>query len=285
MLIRFAIFLLFTVAPATLFAQSPQLKIAVINSGVQNKFVNIFAEQSAKRFKLLDADLTQVAVRGLKLENLFNLTLTDAKNLGMAVDCDFFLVIKSENLRRSSLEREVYFESYAVTFLVSARTGRLTIWEDRRFEADTAEAAEKLLLSDAKTAAAKFAAKIAEANERERTERAEISNEAVLIEDLPAEEAADAAKFRIPLPYKRLSPAYTAAAARLDIEATVDVAAELNENGEVTKTEVVRWAGFDLDEAAANTIKKMHFRPALRDGKAVPIRILLRYNFRDLQKQ
>jgi hypothetical protein len=29
-----------------------------------------------------------------------------------------------------------------------------------------------------------------------------------------------------------------------------------------------------------DTVKKLHFFPAMRDGLAVPMRVLLRYNFR-----
>jgi outer membrane biosynthesis protein TonB len=42
----------------------------------------------------------------------------------------------------------------------------------------------------------------------------------------------------------------------------------------------VRWAGFGLDQATLETIHKLHFFPATREGVAVPIRVLLRYNFR-----
>jgi hypothetical protein len=43
---------------------------------------------------------------------------------------------------------------------------------------------------------------------------------------------------------------------------------------------VVRWAGFGLDEATVATVRQMHFFPAMRNGTALPMRVLLRYNFR-----
>jgi outer membrane biosynthesis protein TonB len=49
--------------------------------------------------------------------------------------------------------------------------------------------------------------------------------------------------------------------------------------------EVVRWAGFGLDEAALSTVRQLHFAPARRDGTAVPMRVLLRYNFRRPAKE
>lgn len=288
MLIRIFLFSFFICFSAFVVrAQSPQLKIAVLNANQnEQKFTAQFAEKLSeqKKFRLLDEELARAVFNSAKIENPFNLSLEEAKNLGAGIDCDFFFVIKSETLRRSSFQKAVYFESYAVAFLVSARTGRLIAWEDGYFEAETGEDAKKSLLTEAKNIAARFTAKINEANERERAERSQINSDAILIEDLPEEKFIAEQNFRIPLPYKRLRPEYTEVARRHDMEATVDVTAELNERGEVTKTQIVRWAGFDLDEAAAENVKKMNFRPALRDGKAIPIRVLLRYNFRDLKQ-
>ena len=48
----------------------------------------------------------------------------------------------------------------------------------------------------------------------------------------------------------------------------------------MTRVEIVRWGGFGLDEEVAATIRRMNFHPAERDGERVPVRVLLRYNFR-----
>lgn len=269
-------------------AQNSVLRVAAVENG-ENLLTfkaqltqKLFAQKS---FEIIDEDLTKAAVSGAKPANLFNLSLEDAKNLGAAVDCDFFIVIKSGVWRRSSFQKDVYFESFAVLFLISARSGRLISWEHNRFEADASSTTEKLLLAEVPNIVERLKAKILTANERERTERAASIKETVLISDLPNEAVIEQQNFRVPLPFRSLKPQYTAAANKLSIEATVDVAAELNERGEVIKTEVIRWAGFDLDEAAAETVKKMQFRPALRDGKAVSLRVILRYNFRDLQRE
>lgn len=272
-------------------AQTPRLlKIAVLDESLNSqKFTDQFVQNlQQNNFKIIDRDLARAAAAGAKTDNPFNLTVDQAKNLGALIDCDFFFVIKNETVRRSSFEKESYFESSAVTFLVSAQTGQLLVWKDNYFEADAPAAAEKMLLAETKKIVTEFASSITQAAERERTaRRAESLANTVLIADLADETAAatDAQNFRVPLPYKRLTPKYSQAARRRGVEATVDVSAELNAGGEVERTEIVRWAGFDLDEAAASAVKKMQFRPALRDGKPLAIRILLRYNFRDLQKQ
>lgn len=263
------------------------VKIAVLERNA-TKFSEQFAHdlEQIGNFKLLDRDLARAAANGANIANEFNLTIDEAKNLGVLIDCNFLLLIKSETVRRSSFQKNVYFESYAIVFVVSAQTGRLISWRDDYFEASTIAASEKLLLFETKNIAAQIAAQILETNETERAARAANSLvNARLIEDLPNETVVAAQNFRDPLPFKRLHPAYTKAAGRRDVEATVDVVAELDEQGAVTHTKIARWAGFELDEAAANTVRKMQFRPALRDGKPLAIRILLRYNFRKLEKE
>ncbi|HYO92126.1 MAG TPA: energy transducer TonB, partial [Pyrinomonadaceae bacterium] len=79
---------------------------------------------------------------------------------------------------------------------------------------------------------------------------------------------------------RRLRPSYPETARQAEAEATVDVEVDIGADGEVSKVEVVRWAGFGLDEATMSTVRQMHFRPAMRDDEPIPMRVLLRYNFR-----
>lgn len=266
------------------------IKIAFLNVNesaekFSARFAGVFAQQ--KNFKLLDESLSQAAARGIGNQNLFNLSLDEAKNLGTAIDCDFYFIIKSETLRRSSFARNLYFESYAVVFLVSTRSGKLIDWKDVYFEAETTDAAENLLIENSAQQGRNFVNKVLAAAQTEKNERTNKSpaREALQIVELSDAESALEQNYRIPLPYKNLHPVYTEAARRLEIEATVDVAVNLNEDGEVSQTEIVRWAGFDLDEEVVKTVKRMHFRPALRDNRPLAVRILLRYNFHDLSRK
>ena len=107
------------------------------------------------------------------------------------------------------------------------------------------------------------------------------AEEAEALIDLSTDEGAQAHKdLREPAPYRRLRPAYPDTASRAEAEATVDAAVEIGADGEVGRVEIVRWAGFGLDDSVVSTIRQMHFRPATRDGEAVAVRVLLRYNFR-----
>ncbi len=101
---------------------------------------------------------------------------------------------------------------------------------------------------------------------------------------MPAENSPEAKSFRPPLPYKRIKPEYTQVANLYSVEATVNIEVEVSENGKILKTEIVRWAGFGLDESVTETIHKMQWRAASRNGKTLPLRVLLRYNFKKIEE-
>ncbi len=120
------------------------------------------------------------------------------------------------------------------------------------------------------------------AEEDERGERALTTDQQVpIIEEAPDDDKSAAAEgLRLPRPYRRLIPEYPESAARAEAEATVDVLVDLDSSGEVTRVEVARWAGFGLDQTTLDAVRRLHFFPAMRNGVAIPIRVLLRYNFR-----
>ena len=242
---------------------------------------------TADDMALVDRDLSRVAARGAGYGGSLNLSLQEARDLGAAIDCDFYIIGESQTIRRSP-STGLYFESYASLFLVSARTGRLLSWERPSFQGASSEAAEKLLLAELLTRDLlyRYVIAIRRAQEDERHER-ELALErgAPVIEEAPNDANLETNGVRLPRPYRRLRPSYPDSAARADAEGTVDVLADLDKEGEVTRVEVARWAGFGLDQAALDTARQLHFFPAMRDGIAIPMRVLLRYNFRRPQKQ
>jgi len=243
----------------------------------------LLAAREGARLALLDRDMSRAAARGVGYAGSLNMTLEEARALGAAVGCDFFLTGDAQTVRRNASARPVYFESYASVFLVSTRTGELVLWERPAAEADTAAQAEAALLNALNSDfAARLTSALFNAAAREERERFEPTpSEASSVIDLSTDEASDAHKdLREPAPYRRLRPAYTDAASRAEAEATVDALVEIGADGEVGSVRVVRWAGFGLDEEVVATIRRMHFRPASREGEPVAVRVLLRYNFR-----
>lgn len=233
--------------------------------------------------QVIDRDWARSAALGAGYRGSLNLTLPEARDLGSAIGCDFFFTGKAATDRRSPSDGPSYFESYTAIYLVSARTGKLTLWEWRSAKGSTPEEAEKNLLQElvAQEAVSRYRRQIQRAVEDERTERASaIENNVPVIEVLSDDQGDTGNGMQAPRPYRRLKPTYPDTAARAEIEATVDVLVDIDARGEVGRVEVARWAGYGLDQSVIDTVRQLHFFPAHRDGVVIPIRVLLRYNFR-----
>ena len=238
-------------------------------------------------FLVADADLTRSAAMGVGYAGSLNLSVDEARDLGAALASDFYLVGDAQVLRRSSFEKPVYYEAYCSVFLVSSRTGRLLEWQRPSFNSNQASKANELLLEYLPALSQKILVAMRRASEDERIQRTVVPTSPVpLIAEAPDDEqAASAQGLRLPRPYRRLRPEYPKTAALAEAEATVDVAVDIGADGEVGDVQVVRWAGFGLDDATVAAVRQMHFFPAMKNGTAIRLRVLLRYNFRKPPKE
>jgi TonB family protein len=240
--------------------------------------------RSSGDVRVADADMSRAAATGIGYSGSLNLSVTEARDLGSALATEFYVLGDAQTWRRSSSQSPMYYESYCSIFMVSARTGRLIFWERPSFENTEATIAEaklsQYLSDDALTR--RMVTLIKTTSEAERIQRiAPPTPVETLIEEAPDDEkTAEVQGIRLPRPYRRLKPEYTRTAARADAEATVDVAVEVGADGEVGEIEIVRWAGFGLDESTVATVRQLHFFPAMKNGTPIPMRVLLRYNFR-----
>ena len=130
----------------------------------------------------------------------------------------------------------------------------------------------------------RIATKIVE-NMRSAVKEEITESDHVSIEDVPEENSPRAKNFRSPAPYRRIKPEYTADAGFYNITATVEILVDLAADGSISRTRVVRWAGFGLDESVEKTVRAMNWLPAARNGKPLPVRFLLRYNFKKIEKE
>jgi TonB family protein len=281
-----AAFLAFLICPAvTAQVHARPIEIAVVGFGdsqTARKVTEQISESSrANQFRIIDSDRARAAANGVGYNGSLNMTLEEARNLAAAIGCDFFFTGIADTLRRSPSNAPVYFESYASLFLVSARTGKLVFWERQEFRRPTAIEAEQALVNSlsAPTTRERYQSTIRRIAEEERNLRtAAIDRTAPVIELMPDAEAVSGV--RAPRPFRRPKPPYPDAAAHDQIEATVDVLVDIDAKGKVGQIEIARWAGYGLDESVINTVKQIDFFPAMRDGVAIPMRVLLRYNFR-----
>ena len=270
-------------------AQNPS--VSVLDFGATafaQKTVEKLRQQlrSTNELQIADPDLTRAAAKGIGYSGSLNLSVNEARDLGAALATDYYILGDAQTLRRSSSARPVYYESYCSIFLVNSRTGQLIFWDRPSLQSDHAGETEDRLWSE--MAAAGIVGRIGLAirraqirAQRERVEQAAVPKGEPLIEEAPDDEkAAEVQGVRLPRPYVRLRPEYPDSAARAEAEGTVDVLVDVRSDGEVSDVRVVRWAGFGLDETTVATVRQMHFFPAMRNGDAIPMRVLLRYNFR-----
>jgi TonB family protein len=285
-----AFLVLFLCGFANVQAQTSQRPlVAVVDFGA-TPIAKVAAETLRDRFRstgeltVADLDLSRAAAKGIGYSGSLNLSVTEARDLGAALATEFYVIGDAQTLRRSSSQTPVYFESYCSIFLISARTGRLLLWDRPSFENNEATVAEARLSQylSGDVLIRRLVTTIRQAHEDERMQRtiAPSTTEA-LIEDAPEDEkAAEVQGIRLPRPYRRLRPDYPDTAARAEAEATVDVAVDVGADGEVGEVQIVRWAGFGLDETTIATVRQLHFFPAMKNGTPIPMRVLLRYNFR-----
>lgn len=269
-----------------------QLSISIVDFG-SSTFAALATERlrlslkSANDVSVHDMELSRAAARGSGYEGSLNMSLGEARDLGAALGSDFYLIGDAQTLRRSSSSKPVFYESYCSIFVISSRSGRLVHWDRPSFQADSPGETEKQLLAALADSGLlhQLLTVIKRAESDERTERAIVVDTVHLIEEAPDDErVAEAQGLRLPRPFRRFRPEYPDSAAKADAEATVDVLVDVGTDGKVGQVEIVRWAGFGLDEATTATVRQLHFFPAMRNGTAVPLRVLLRYNFRKNRK-
>ena len=234
-------------------------------------------------FEIIDPDQSRAAALGAGFEGSLNLTLQQARDLGAAIGCDFYFIGEAQTVRRSPSTKPIYYESYATIFLVSARTGRLVLWERPTVQRDSPEESEKTLraILSATETRQRYVGALRRVREDESAERGAASESGAPLIEVMSDDDSDASRdVRTPRPYRRLKPPYPQTAAIAEVEATVDVLLDIDARGEIVRVEIARWAGYGLDQSVIETVRQMHFFPAMRDGVAIPMRVLLRYNFR-----
>jgi periplasmic protein TonB len=73
---------------------------------------------------------------------------------------------------------------------------------------------------------------------------------------------------------------YPEIAKRAGVEGRVHVLAFVDENGNVTKAEIIKGLGAGLDEVAVNAVKQTKFKPGKQRGKPVKVQVAIPIIFR-----
>ncbi len=228
----------------------------------------------------VDRLAAETAFGTLGIETPFNQTAEDARRAGRVIGADVIVLIRAEVIRRSAFGRDKYFEAAAAVYVVSARTGRLVEWFLVAADEDTEKEAAEALLERGRV----IADRIRESGTAAIREDVSISGPdelpGLVIIDTPS-----AAGVRAPMPYRRLRPEYTIEASRFRLQATVDAEVDIDAEGRVAQIEFTRWAGYGLEASVEKAIRSMNWRPGERNGKPLPARVLLRYNFTKVERE
>lgn len=241
------------------------------DADLANSLENSMTDHSTKP---VERSLAATAFKAANIRDAFNLSTAEARSSAASIGCEFLVILRSEVLRRASFSRPDYYEAFSSVYLVSGRSGRLAHWQLISFEAETERDAIKKLIGSADKLALDLVREMRTNLEAERVERP-----VPQIEQVPDDYSQAAKDLRAPVPYRRIKPEYNARAAFYNIRATIDALADVSETGQITRVEITRWAGFGLDESVTETIRKMNWKPAMRNGKPLAMRVLLRYNF------
>ncbi|HTG15134.1 MAG TPA: energy transducer TonB, partial [Blastocatellia bacterium] len=274
-------------------SQEARLRVALIgltrpstadSTAIANKAESVLNTSlgSDSRVSLVDESIARSALKGIGYDGSINMSRDEARRVGSAIGCDFFLTGKLEAFTRSDRAAEEHEEALLGVMVVDGRTGELAVFDFIAEKGATRQAAVDALMKTLATRAAGYIDRMS----RFQLARAQIGlpstdkTPAERVEDIPDEASPAAAGFKPPEFINRVKPDYPDAADRADITATVEASAVFRANGEVGEVQITRWAGFSLDESAERAIRQLKFKPATRDAKPISVRATVRYNFR-----
>ncbi len=83
-----------------------------------------------------------------------------------------------------------------------------------------------------------------------------------------------------PVPVYKPEPPYSEEARRAKYQGTVVLRIVVDASGQVTDVYVIRPLGMGLDEKAIEAVRTWKFKPALRKGVPVPVRVVVEVSFR-----
>ena len=83
-----------------------------------------------------------------------------------------------------------------------------------------------------------------------------------------------------PIPIYKPDPAYSEEARKAKYQGTVVLWIVVDASGAVTDCKVVKPLGLGLDEKAVETVRTWKFKPAMKSGAPVPVRVMVEVSFR-----
>lgn len=273
----------FTIVSSALFiavlcsvATSQRLAFSWERNEVSDRFVAALTTAEHSPINFLDTDLSQTAVKAAIGTKLYNLTAEQGILAASVAGSDLIVFAKADVLRRNSFELGDHYEAWAAVFLVEGRAGTLVA---HRLESGKGKT-EKEAIDKLQSLASNTMKEISAAATKLKS--LAIKNNGN-IRSAPTAGSKESGGFVAPVPYRRIKPEYTQTAYLYSVTATVEIEIDLDETGKITQTQIVRWAGFGLDESVERAVRAMNWRPAYFGKTPQPIRFVAQYNFRKPQ--
>jgi TonB family protein len=255
-----------------------QPRIAILDfNGIAEASTHLRQVVRQSEFTLVDPDQMKIALRGAGYSGSLNLTLDEARALGLSVGCDYYVIGLAKVLRRLASEKEFYFDVMVGAFLVETRTGKLLRFSFEKAQVAKENLADRQLIEFAQTIWRQSADAI-KSRSQETT-----NHQTTELYDLSSDEAV---KLNIKPPqfYRRIKPEYTETAEFAGITATIELKVVFQSDGRIGAVEIVRWGGFGLDESSLATVRQLRFEPAKLNGRAINVSAIVQYNFRKEEK-
>ena len=245
---------------------------------VEAELCRLVDREDRIRVELVDRDLMRRARLGSGYNGSLNLSLEEARGLGQTFGSDYFVLGRVFSLTRPDDGLARSFETLVALYLVESSSGRLRNFQQVTAADGDAAGVERKIAVGVAAIWEVFVTSI-------RANQAAALPARVVLEPSPPEIFTDdgdrmGGALQPPIFLRQLKPAYPATAARVEVEATVELAAVFRDDGQVDEIELRRWAGFGLDESAVATVRQLRFRAATHNGRPVSFRGLVRYNFR-----
>lgn len=256
-------------------------KAAVVfpdKSELSDKLRLLMQAALSSKCAIVNPSMADAAFDAQKFSSPFNLTLEEARNFSAAAGVDLFMLIRSDVQRRASFEKGEVFEAYSLFYLVDGRSGRLLLWHIISDDSETEKEGVTKLMASFQSQSIVVVNEIDEIS-RKLSASSLSDDDYVLIDGDNRPES-----IRAPAAYKKISPQYTDLARKYRIEGTVEAVVYIDRSGKTKRVVISKWAGFGLDESVARALLEMNWRPASKNGSAIPSRILVRYNFKKLPK-
>lgn len=210
----------------------------------------------------------------------FNPRCEEAQQLGAALGCDFYLQGRVLSARRVNSTGESYFEIQFSLFCIDARTGTLVGFHELKAQGPFPEHARAEAVCQTSRLATTVVHDFQAFRKQQLSQRNDSAADTVL--DLRSGEVPE--DVTLPIFLKRPRPTTTEAARDASIEAKVEAEIVFGITGKVEDIQIVRWAGYRLDEAVLQAIRDYAFKPATQGGSPVRIKLLAEFNFRRQEK-